>query len=149
MTSSYPDDQGQMDFFGVSDAQSEIGASGDRRTHADRILASETDELDLLNLSPSQLSWLPEAFTWTERDCLAIQDGLLVDQLRLLADGRTAPELQAEILAWVAAPKRSLTELRQAPFSFQACCAAAGVDFEEMRERTIQLIAPQLISRLD
>lgn len=149
MTSSCPEDQGQMDFFGVSEAPPQSEAPAERRrTHAQQTTVP-TLTADEPIRRPPQLSWLPDVFTWSDRDCFAMMEGLLIDQLRLLADGRTAPEVQAEIIAWVAEPKRNLAALKNAPFSFQACCAAAGVDFEEMRERTLRMFAPHLIAQLD
>lgn len=148
MTSSGPEPQVQMDFFGVSETLTEPSAFARRRTHAQQPTPPESLDPDPPIAQPPQLSWLPEVFTWKDRDCLAMLDGLLVDQLRLLADGRTAPEVHAEIIAWVAEPKRSLGALKNAPFSFQACCAGAGVDFEEMQELTLRMFAPHLVAHL-
>lgn len=150
MTPSCPEVQVQRDFFGVPEAPGQRTVSADSKgTHAREIAAPEPTDVDVPISRPPQLSWLPDAFTWTEQECLAMMEGLLIDQLRLLADGRTAPEARAEIIAWVAEPKRKLATLKHAPFSFQACCAAAGVDFEEMRERTIRMFAPHLVASLD
>lgn len=88
-------------------------------------------------------------FEWTDQQLCALRDGVLVAQLRLLGDERTTPQLRADLIAWIAAPKRREAELRYAPLSFQACCLSAGVDFEEMRERTLYLFAPELIDQLD
>lgn len=88
-------------------------------------------------------------FEWTDQQLCALRDGVLVAQLRLLGDERTTPALRADLIAWIAAPKRREAELKKAPLSFQACCLSAGVDFEEMRERTLYLFAPELIDQLD
>jgi hypothetical protein len=147
MTSSLPEDHGQIDFFGVSDGEAtrESKTAG-LRTHT--TLVTARNELDS-SMDRSQLSWLPDPFTWTDEDCVAMLDGFLIDQLQLLGDSRAGSELHAEILAWVAQPKRTLATLKEAPFSFQACCAAAGVDFEEMRECILRMFAPDLLIRLD
>lgn len=148
MTSSPPEDHGQLDFFGVSAASREPCArDATECPHASQVTANEDPDSPLDR--SSQLSWLPDPFTWTDEDCFAMLEGYLIDQLRLLGDGRASRELREEIIAWVAAPKRPLAALRHAPFSFQACCAAAAVDFEEMRERALQMFAPELLAHLD
>lgn len=88
-------------------------------------------------------------YEWSDQQMCAFRDGVLVAQLRLLGDERTTPGLRADLIAWIAAPKRRESQLRYAPLSFQACCLSAGVDFEEMRERTLYLFAPALIDQLD
>jgi hypothetical protein len=137
-----------MDFFGVSEAERmrdvPIAAS---RAHTSQ--AAAFDDPDCPLAQPPQLSWLPDAFTWTDEECLAMLDGYLIDQLRLLGDGRAGTEVHADILAWVATPRRSTAALKEAPFSFQSCCLAAGVDFEEMRDCILRMFAPELLSLLE
>jgi len=147
MTSSSAEDHGQLDFFDVADSSCAPPTRGvSRRTQANEDTAlMDPDSL----MDRSQLSWLPDPIEWTDEDCVAMLDGFLIDQLQLLGDGRAGPDLHAEILAWVAQPKRSLAALKDAPFSFQACCLAAGVDFEQMRECVLQMFAPQLLKEMD
>ena len=104
--------------------------------------------LELSAPTPSSASALSQ-FAWTDQQIDALRDGLLTSQLRLLNDTRITPRLRAELIAWVAAPKRNPVALKHAPLSFQACCLSAGVDFEEMRERTLYVVAPELIDQLD
>lgn len=111
-------------------------------------LLAELRKHDVVPPPDSQL-WLTLDAEWTDQEIVCLQDGMLVDQLRLLADERTTVELREDLIAWIAAPRRSLNALKAVPFSFQACCAAAGVDFEEMRERTLAMFAPDLIDQLD
>lgn len=149
-------DTEQMDFFGSPSPS----ASADSLISEHKESTEEEQKLTAPNsrvesrTRESQLSLgLPSLplnqFEWTDEQLCAFRDGVLVAQLRLLNDERTTPRLRAELIAWIAAPKRSATELKYAPLSFQACCLSAGVDFEEMRERTLYLVAPELIDQLD
>ena len=88
-------------------------------------------------------------FEWDERELCAFRDGVLVSNLAMLNDSRITPKLRNQIVAWIAAPKRSNEDLKTDPLSFQACCLSAGVDFEEMREQTLLIVAPDLISHLE
>ena len=156
MPSVCPDHQAQMDFFDVSSVHAEADRESIDRNDAPN--AKETSAQPSEQVAPEtckpQLSLgLPSQplneFAWSEQECCAFLDGMLVDQLRLLADERTTAELRADLISWIAAPMRNLEELKLAPFSFQACCTATGVDFEEMRERTLAMFAPELIDQLD
>ncbi|MGH8239601.1 MAG: hypothetical protein ACREXP_21675 [Steroidobacteraceae bacterium] len=88
-------------------------------------------------------------FEWDEQQLCAFRDGVLVSNLAMLNDSRITPELRDEIIAWIAAPMRSNADLKTDPLSFQACCVSAGMDFEEMREQTLLIVAPELIPHLD
>jgi hypothetical protein len=156
MHSVCPVDQAQMDFFGVSS----VSATDDRESidrqdaaNAKETSAHPSERVDPDTRKPQLALGLPShplnEYAWSEQECCAFLDAMLMDQLRLLADERTTAELRADLIAWIAAPKRNLEALKLAPFSFQACCAAAGVDFEEMRERTLAMFAPELIDQLD
>ncbi|MBL8269557.1 hypothetical protein [Steroidobacter sp.] len=169
-----PEGQAQMDFFGVSPppAPDDIESISDDALDPLEDLA--VDDIDLIDgddaeedapkatarrdvpegTAPPQIALGLESlplnhYEWSDEECCHFLDAMLVNQLRLLNDERTTPELRADLIAWIAAPKRSLSELKKAPCSFQACCAAAGVDFEEMRERTLAMFAPELIDQLD
>lgn len=146
-------DTEQMDFFGSPSASSASPISEDEEWTEEEQLTAPGSRSDS-RTRESQLSLgLPSLplnqFEWTDAQLCAFRDGVLVAQLRLLNDERTTPKLRAELIEWIAAPKRSEAELKYAPLSFQACCLAAGVDFEEMRERTLYLVAPELIDQLD
>lgn len=149
-------DTEQMDFFGSPSpsastaspiSEDEESTEGEQKlTAPGSRVESRTRESQLSLGLPS----LPlNQFEWTDQQLCAFRDGVLVAQLHLLNDERTTPRLRAELIAWIAAPKRSVAELKSAPLSFQACCLSAGVDFEEMRERTLYLVAPELIDQLD
>jgi hypothetical protein len=169
-----PEGQAQMDFFGVSppSAPSEIESISEvaddpleafgpddieliDRDDAEEDAPKATARVDVPNrTTPPQIALGLESlplnnYEWSDEECCHFLDAMLVHQLRLLIDERTTPELRADLIAWIAAPKRSPSELRKAPCSFQVCCAAAGVDFEEMRERTLAMFAPELIDQLD
>ena len=145
-----PVDPVQMDFFGVSSPTS--SDAGDRLrtdTHAEAISAP-TPLSKATRLSERQLALVPlNDLKWSDQGRYALLEGLLIHELRALADQRTTPELRADLIDWVSAPKRTREELQEAPFSFQACCLAAGVDFEEMRERTLFMFAPHLVDQVD
>lgn len=150
-------DREQLDFFGspsssasaISHAsepeESTAEDEGKPTTPGSRIASRIRDAQLSLGLPALPLN----DFEWTDQQLCAFRDGVLIAQLRLLGDERTTPRLRAELIAWIAAPKRREAELKHAPLSFQACCLSAGVDFEEMRERTLFLFAPELIDELD
>ncbi len=150
----------QMDFF-ASASSNALGASP-LHVEAERSAESEdsspvdersrptgsarTDDHQLTLGLPA----LPlNDYEWSDREICALLDGALVAQLRLLADERTSPELRRELIAWVAAPLKRMAEVVATPFSFQACCCAAGVDPEEMREQILRRFAPALLAELD
>jgi hypothetical protein len=145
-----------MDFFGSPSASASTDSpisEDEESTEEEQKLTAPGSRVES-RTRESQLSLgLPSLplnqFEWTDPQLCAFRDGVLVAQLRLLNDERTTPRLRAELIAWIAAPKRSAAELKYAPLSFQACCLSAGVDFEEMRERTLYLVAPELIDQLD
>ena len=155
-------DPEQMDIFGgsyvplpdetISPAQSDV--TSPKKPSA--LLANRRD-LD----SPrhkSQLRFLLQTqtrprplntYSWSAADCEAVLEGMLRHQLHLLNDERTTPDLRAELIEWVAAPKQSWEELKRSPFAFQVCCLAVGVDFEAMREHVLSIVAPELLENLD
>mgnify|MGYP001160576847 CR=1 FL=1 len=156
MHSICPVEQAQMDFFdvlpvaAVGDDQSIESLDCATTTEASAVEGGREDNKPRKPQLSLQLPNMPlNDFSWSDQEVCAFLDGMLVDQLRLLADERTTPELRADLIAWIAAPRRSLQALKKAPFSFQACCAAVGVDFEEMRERTLEMFAPELVDELD
>lgn len=116
---------------------------------ADILLTAFEDEDGESQLSLGLPALPLNDFQWSEREIFAVLDGLLCSALHLLKDERTTPSLRARLIAWVAAPALSKAQLRGAPTSFQACCLSAGLDFEEMREQTLQIVAPQLLQQLD
>lgn len=166
-----PESQVQLDFFGVPppSAPDDIESISDvtldplEPFDLDAIDGEDAEEdapkatarMDVPEGTPQPqialgLESLPlNNYEWSDEECCHFLDAMLVNQLRLLNDERTTPELRADLIAWISAPKRSLSELKKAPCSFQTCCAAAGVDFEEMRERTLAMFAPELIDQLD
>lgn len=149
-------DREQLDFFGVSPtlgADDTESIEREETANPKETSATLSSRVDRTSDAPQLALGLPSRplndYTWSEEERYAFLDGMLVDQLRLLADERTTAELRADLIAWIAAPKRNLEALKRAPFSFQACCAAAGVDWEEMREGTLLIFAPELIDQLD
>jgi hypothetical protein len=149
-------DTEQMDFFGSlsPSASSALPNSEDEESAVEgKKLSAPGERVESRTREPQLSLGLPSLplnqFEWTDQQLCAFRDGVLVAQLRLLNDERTTPQLRAELIEWIAAPKRNEVELRTAPLSFQACCLSAGVDFEEMRERTLFLVAQQLRKKLD
>jgi len=80
----------------------------------------------------------------SEEETASIHENILIQSLHLLQDGRTLPKTKLEIIDWIAAPILPANELRNDPFSFQACCLCAGVDTEEMRDQILINIVPKL-----
>jgi len=169
-----PDAQAQMDFFGVSpplaphdiesinevadhpheafaidDAESIDWGDAEEDAPEASAIATVSEETAKPQIALGLESLPLNSYEWSDDECCCFLDAMLVAQLRLLNDERTTAALRADLIAWIAAPKRSLSELKKAPFSFQVCCAAAGVNFEEMRERTLAMFAPELIDQLD
>lgn len=144
-------ERAQLDFFGPppvpAAARAEAGGpvSEEPAAPPTRTAPSAREAQLSLGLAAQALN----QFEWTDQQIDAFRDGVLVAQLHLLNDERTTPQLRAELITWIAAPKRNPVELKHAPLSFQACCLSAGVDFEEMRERTLYVVAPGLIDQLD
>lgn len=140
----------QMDFLGApSPSPTDEGGRLRTQIRAEAITAP-TPRSKPSRLDERQLALVPlNNLKLSDQGRYALLEGLLIHELRALDDQRTTPELREDLIAWVAAPKRTREALQEAPFSFQACCLAAGVDFEEMRERTLFMFAPHLVDQVD
>lgn len=71
--------------------------------------------------------------TWTTQDVIKLHDGMLQAMLHRLSDNRVSKAQQQEILHWLSEPLVRDEEALKRPFSYQACCLAAGVDPEDLR----------------
>lgn len=81
---------------------------------------------------------------FTHQEVLAIQDGYLVEQLKLITDKRASTESKADALAWLMVPlvpREHATDL--ALLSFQLCCYAYGADPAEVQEQMMRIVAPE------
>ena len=146
----------QMDFFGtpqtcaLPSTTSELSDTAGSETETTAMTGARVLESLRAPQLALRLPRLPlNHFEWDERELCAFRDGVLVSNLAMLNDSRITPKLRNQIVAWIAAPKRSNEDLKTDPLSFQACCLSAGVDFEEMREQTLLIVAPDLISHLE
>jgi len=87
-------------------------------------------------------------YEWTEQDAMQFLDTALIDRLNLLNDGRGGKQTINNILLWVAEPMVRERDLKYHPTSFQACCAAAGLDAEYMQYEILRIKAPRLLNHL-
>ncbi|WP_019584440.1 hypothetical protein [Thioalkalivibrio sp. ALE16] len=69
-------------------------------------------------------------YTWTDEDILLVMDALL-HQTSKAFDSDTSESERTVILGWVAEP---IVPRSANPFSFAACCAAFGLDAEELQK---------------
>lgn len=87
-------------------------------------------------------------YEWDDQELHAFREGVLFCRLRLLADQRASLEEREDVLDWITEPKKTPEELKFFPVSFQACCLAVPVNFEEMRDLTLEHFAPERLSAL-
>jgi len=80
----------------------------------------------------------------TDEQHVTMHERLLLYCLHLLNDSRTKAEKKIELLDWVAAPLLGAEELKNAAFSFQACCVCAGYNADSLRDHILYTIAPKL-----
>jgi hypothetical protein len=83
---------------------------------------------------------------FTAQEILTIQDGYLVEQLKLITDKRASKESKRDAMEWLMVPlvsKEQTSEL--AVLSFQLCCYAYGADPAEVQEQMMRIVAPQLL----
>jgi hypothetical protein len=101
------------------------------------------------NLEETHNSLFPaNEYAWTEQDAMQFLDTALFDRLNLLKDGRGGQETITDILLWVAQPMVRERDLKYHPTSFQACCAAAGLDAEYLQYEILRIQAPRLVAHL-
>ena len=81
---------------------------------------------------PEDLSPPPGFEPWDESLVLSLREGVLYDALQTVFDGRAMRESRSEALRWILSDGMG-------PFSYRVCCAAVGVDPDELRESFVAL----------
>ena len=79
-----------------------------------------------------------EETEWTDQEILVCADGVLQDSLKNLADGRCSQATLNETLDWINSNDKQL------PFSFINCCLLLEYDYEEIRDRVMQIYQRKL-----
>lgn len=110
-------------------------------------------ELSFPDLQDTQLSFVPypaaNAETWTDEEIAKLHEGLLIQELRSLADQRASPEMRRRVIEWVARPLVPPSQLAQSPLSFQAACCFCGLDAMRTQEALLRRFAPERLNTLD
>jgi len=66
-------------------------------------------------------------YEWTDEDVEKLREGILMDALRSLRDGRQSKESRQETIEWIMSDDI-------APFSFVICCQSQGLMPERVRD---------------
>lgn len=74
----------------------------------------------------------PDQHEWTDEQIATMREVVLVETLKGLTDGRSSA-VKTEALEWVKSDDEH-------PFSFSVCCAAQGLDHEEIRSRVLYMV---------
>jgi len=69
----------------------------------------------------------------TESEAERLHHRLLEESLRMLGDNRAGDDVREDVMQWV-------DEKGVRPFSFDACCIAAGVNPEKTRDAVHRLV---------
>ncbi len=69
---------------------------------------------------------LPVRYEWTDMDVARLREGILIESLRSLGDGRQGEENRQETMSWIMSDDI-------APFSFVVCCRSEGLIPERVR----------------
>lgn len=75
----------------------------------------------------------PEPESWTDPEIWQLREGILVDAIRLLLDGRGSLRSRQEVMDWV-------QDDSPGPFCFRICAMAAVVDPDNLRESLLWLL---------
>ena len=71
--------------------------------------------------------------TWSDTEIWQLREGILLDAIRVLLDGRVSTRLRKDVLSWI-----QNDEL--APFCFRVCAMAAVVDPDVLRDSIMWLL---------
>lgn len=75
-----------------------------------------------------------EVVQFSDEEIVGLHDWVMQRSLHTLMDRRCGEDVRIEVWQWIQADDEADPD-KVLPFSFQACCAATGVDTEEMRTR--------------
>ena len=71
--------------------------------------------------------------TWSDTEIWQLREGILLDAIRVLLDGRVSTQLRKDVLSWI-----QNDEL--APFCFRVCAMATVVDPDVLRDSIMWLL---------
>ncbi|MDU7587350.1 MAG: hypothetical protein E7K47_08115 [Acidovorax sp.] len=99
-----------------------------------------SEQLELfLDIPEEDDGWvdnLPLRYEWTEGDIAKLREGILMDALRSLGDGRQGKGSKQETIEWMMSDDI-------APFSFVVCCHSEGLIPERVREGVNAMLRKQ------
>lgn len=102
-----------------------------------RIAHSPSSQKQSYQHTSSQLEFLFEfddaPVTWSDTEIWQLREGILLDAIRVLLDGRVSTRLRKDVLSWI-----QNDEL--APFCFRVCAMAAVVDPDVLRDSIMWLL---------
>ena len=102
-----------------------------------RIAHSPTSQKHSHQHTSAQLEFLFEfddaPVTWSDTEIWQLREGILLDAIQVLLDGRVSTRLRKDVLSWI-----QNDEI--APFCFRVCSMAAVVDPDVLRDSIMWLL---------
>ncbi|WP_420554463.1 plasmid-related protein [Neptuniibacter marinus] len=102
-----------------------------------RIAHSPSSQKQSNQHTSAQLEFLFEfddaPVTWSDTEIWQLREGILLDAIRVLLDGRVSTRLRKDVLSWI--QNDELT-----PFCFRVCAMAAVVDPDMLRDSIMWLL---------
>lgn len=102
-----------------------------------RIAHSPSSQKQSYQHTSSQLEFLFEfddtPVTWSDAEIWQLREGILLDAIRVLLDGRVSTRLRKDVLSWI--QNDELT-----PFCFRVCAMAEVVDPDVLRDSIMWLL---------
>lgn len=86
------------------------------------------------------ISGVKEMVAWSDADLVAAHDGMVKDALVKLRDTVSKP-IRRELFQWFAPDAH-----HEQPFSFESCCAIAGLDADHLRRQVLRLYRDEIVS---
>lgn len=81
-----------------------------------------------------------EMVNWSDADLVAAHDGMIQDALTKLRDTVSKP-VRRELFQWFAPDAH-----HEQPFSFESCCAIAGLDADHLRRQVLRLYRDEIVA---
>lgn len=109
-----------------------------RQTYESAGQMSFLDDLDRLidqALEQSQ----PGEVTWTDEEISKLKQGILVDALKTLRQGRLSLSMRMELIEWISEPIPA-PGVPARPFSFSDCAVASDFAPEELQPRLLEML---------
>jgi hypothetical protein len=98
-----------------------------------RIAHSPTSQKQSHQHTSAQLEFDDAPVTWSDTEIWQLREGILLDAIRVLLDGRVSTRLRKDVLSWI-----QNDEL--APFCFRVCAMAVVVDPDVLRDSIMWLL---------